>query len=63
MKWFDDKVDDKLQKEEIIEKNKFKKEKEVLNRFYTLLNNYDNKDLPSKENINDDFIDKLNRKM
>ena len=61
MIWFDDKTDDKLQSQIIDEKNKLKKQKEILNRFNSLLNNYDGESLPSKEDMNDDFIDQLNR--
>ena len=61
MEWFDDKTDDKLQSQIIDEKNKLKKQKEILNRFNSLLNNYDGESLPSKEDMNNDFIDQLNR--
>ena len=61
MIWFTDKIDDKLQSQIIDEKNKLKKQKEILNRFNSLLNNYDGESLPSKEDMNDDFIDQLNR--
>ena len=61
MIWFDDKIDDKLQSQIIDEKNKLKKQKEILNRFNSLLNNYDGESLPSKEDMNNDFIDQLNR--
>ena len=60
--WFTDKNNDKLQSQIIDEKNKLKKQKEILNRFNSLLNNYDGESLPSKEDMNDDFIDQLNRK-
>ena len=59
--WFTDKNNDKLQSQIIDEKNKLKKQKEILNRFNSLLNNYDGESLPSKEDMNDDFIDQLNR--
>ena len=62
MIWFNKKVDDKLQKEEITEKNTKSKQKEVLNRVITYLELYDDSDLPSKEDINDKFIDELNHK-
>ena len=62
MIWFDDKIDDKLQSQIIDEKNKLKKQKEILNRFNSLLNNYDGESLPSKEEMNEDFTDQLNRK-
>ena len=64
IKWFTDTIDDKLQKEEIIddEKKKLQKQKELLNRTYSLISKYDDKFLPSKEEINQDFMDQLNRK-
>ena len=62
MIWFTKNTDDKLQKEEITEKNIKAKQKEVLNRVITYLDLYDESDLPSKEDINDKFIDELNRK-
>ena len=61
MEWFADNKDDKLQSQIIDEKNKLKKQKEIFNRFKSLLNNYDGESLPSKEDMNDDFIDQLNR--
>ena len=61
MIWFTDNKDDKLQSQIIDEKNKLKKQKEIFNRFKSLLNNYDGESLPSKEDMNDDFIDQLNR--
>ena len=62
IKWFQDKTDDKLQKEEIIDKNKLQKQKEILNRFYSLLSKYDDESLPNKEDINQEFINQLNKK-
>ena len=61
IKWFDDKKDDELQKEEITEKNKLIKQREILNRFYSLLCKYDETELPSKEELNKKFIKQLNR--
>ena len=60
--WFTDNKDDKLQSQIIDEKNKLKKQKEIFNRFKSLLNNYDGESLPSKEEMNEDFTDQLNRK-
>ena len=36
------------------------KKKELQNRFYSVLNNYDNESLPTREEINQNFIDGLN---
>ena len=62
MKWFDAKTDNKLQEEIITEKNKLKKQKEVINRSYSLLSKYDGDELPNKEEINNHFMDQLNKK-
>ena len=61
MVWFNDKADDKFQKEDIVENNKLKKQKEILNRFYSLLSKYEENELPSKEEMNKKFIKQLNR--
>ena len=62
MIWFINDIDNKLQKEEITEKNKLIKQKEILNRFYSLLCKYDEDTLPSKDEINKEFVYQLNRK-
>ena len=65
MKWMSEKVDNKLQMEEITEKNTRKKQIELLNRTKSLLNHIDNQVFESKEDIarvNQQFIDELNRK-
>ena len=62
MKWFSENTDDKLQKEEITDKNKLQKEKEILNRLYSLMSKYDDDSLPSKEELEESFLDQLNRK-
>ena len=65
MEWISEKVDNKLQKEEIIEKNTRKKQIELLNRTKSLLNHIGNQDFESKEDmnrINQQFIDELNHK-
>ena len=56
--WFGTK-DEKYQKQEIKEKNKKRKEIEILNRFRSVLLSYDGNTLPSKEEINDKFIKQL----
>ena len=65
MKWMSEKVDNKLQMEEITEKNTRKKQIELLNRTKSLLNHIDNQVFESKEDINlvnQQFINELNRK-
>ena len=65
IKWMNEKVDNKLQKEKITEKNTRKKQIELLNRTKSLLNHIGNQDFESKEDIdrvNQQFIDELNRK-
>ena len=61
MKWSFEKLDMKLQKEEINEKNIKRKKIELYNRFIEYLNKYKNDELPSKEEINSKFIKKLDR--
>ena len=65
MKWMSEKVDNKLQMEEITEKNIRKKQIELLNRTKSLLNHIGNQDFERKEDIdrvNQQFTDELNRK-
>ncbi len=62
MIWFEEKTDDKLQAQEINDKNISSKNKEIQNRFYSLLNKYDQNTLPNRDDMNNDFIDQLNRK-
>ena len=62
IKWVTENIDDKLQKEEISDKNKIKKQTELENRLYSLLNEYTEESLPDKTEINTDFMNKLNRK-
>ena len=61
MKWFFEKTDITLQKEEINEKNINRKKIELYNRFIEYLSKYKNDELPSKEEINSKFIKKLDR--
>ena len=63
IKWMKDTIDDRSQKEDITEKNKLQKKTEVLNRFQTLLNKYNGESLPNREEISDDFMNQLNRKV
>ena len=65
IKWMSEKVDNKLQQEEITEKNTRKKQIELLNRTKSLLNHIGNQDFGSKEDVdrvNQKFVDELNRK-
>ena len=65
IKWMSEKLDNKLQLEEITEKNTRKKQIELLNRTKSLLNHIGSQDFESKEDIdrvNQQFIDELNRK-
>ena len=63
--WLSKKVDDRLQKEEITEKNIKKKQIELLNRTKSLLIHIQNRNIESIKDItqiNEQFIDELNRK-
>ena len=65
IKWMSEKVDNKLQQEEIAEKNTRKKQIELLNRTKSLLNHIGNQDFGSKEDVdrvNQKFVDELNHK-
>ncbi len=60
--WFSDKNDDKLQEEMITEDNLERKQFEIQNRTHTLLNKFDDDSLPSKEELNEEFLGQLNHK-
>ena len=63
--WFTKNIDNKLQTQQITDKNAMKKQKEILNRMKSLLNNIKIKEISSKDdivNINKQFIDRLNNK-
>lgn len=63
--WFTKNTDNKLQAQQITDKNAMKKQKEILNRMKSLLNNIKIKEISSKDdidNINKQFIDRLNNK-
>ena len=65
MIWFAKNTDNKLQVQQITDKNAMKKQKELLNRMKSLLNNVKIKEISSKDdidNINKQFIDRLNNK-
>jgi hypothetical protein len=59
MIWFFQKTDDKLQLDEINETNITRKNIEILNRTKSVLNKYADSKLPSKEEINQQFLDEL----
>lgn len=59
MVWFNEASDIKLQQEQITSENLERKKIELQNRFYSVLNNYDNESLPAQEEINQNFIDGL----
>ena len=61
--WFGKTIDNKLQQEEIATKNTLSKQKEILNRFYTLLNKHKETEQIDKESINNEFLDQLNNKL
>ena len=53
-------TDEKLQQEQIISKNLERKKKEIQNRFYSVLNNFDSNSLPSSEELNQKSLEQLN---
>lgn len=57
--WFSDEINQRLQNEIITDKNITVKQKELRNRFYSLISTYDDDYLPSKEEINSAFVKKL----
>ena len=59
IKWFIDDANIKLQQEIIDSKNVERKGKEILNRFYSILNNFSDNSLPSNEELNQNFIYEL----
>ena len=61
MKWFSENIDIKLQKEEINEKNIKRKKIELYNRLIDYANKYKNSELPSIEELNSNFIKKLDK--
>ncbi|MCI8548644.1 MAG: hypothetical protein HFJ38_07165 [Bacilli bacterium] len=57
--WFTKNKNKNLKLEEITEQNLKRKKIEILNRFYSFLNHFDQTSLPSKEEIEKTFIKKL----
>ena len=60
MVWFRDTTNNRLQQEEITSKNVDKKRKEIKNRFYSLLNQYNDEVLPGSEELDEEFLEQLN---
>ena len=60
MIWYNDKLDNELQQEQITSENIARKNKEIQNRFYSVLNNHDSESLPSNEELNQEFLEQLN---
>ena len=59
MKWFGDKFNKKLMKEQITSENLKRKKAEIQNRFYSTLNSHDGNTLVSSEELNQEFLEKL----
>ena len=62
MIWFTDIIDNKLQDEKITDKNIKAKQIEMRNRFYSVLNSFEDEELPTKEELNNKLLCKLNHK-
>ena len=62
IKWYTNNLNYKLQKERITDINLERKSTEIQSRVYSLINLFDNTKLPTKEEINKEFIKSLNIK-
>ena len=60
MIWFEEKLNKKLQDEQITPENLERKTTEIQNRFYSVLNNHNSDSLPSSEELNQEFLEQLN---
>ncbi len=60
MVWFEEKLNKKLQEEQITPENFERKTAEIQNRFYSVLNNHNSDSLPSSEELNQEFLEQLN---
>ncbi len=60
MTWFSNDVDTKLQHESISTENSKLKKIEIQNRFNSILNNHNDNTLPMKEELNEEFLERLN---
>ncbi len=63
IRWFTANGDLKFQKEEINHKNKYQKQIEILNRARSFLAQYDSEQLLSKEEINQKFLNELDKNL
>ena len=61
MKWFNNSIDNKFQKELITENNLKRKQTEIINRLTSYLNHIDNQEI-DKDTINQGFVYELNNK-
>ena len=61
MKWFNNSIDNKFQKELITENNLKRKQTEIMNRFTSYLNHIDDQEI-DKDTINQGFVYELNHK-
>ena len=61
IKWFSEDIDINLQKEKINGKNINRKKIELYNRFIDYVSKYKNDELPSKDELNSNFIEELDR--
>lgn len=59
MQWYSNAANIKLQSEQITKDTKSRKQKELLNRLNSVLNNYVDDNMPSKKQLNDDFLASL----
>ena len=62
MEWFTNELDDIYQSEIITDENIKRKKIEILNRVKSLINTYDSNKLPSKKEINENMLKKLDYK-
>ena len=60
IEWLNEINDEKLQQEQITPENLERKKTEIQNRFCSVLNNHNNDSLPSKEELNQEFLEQLN---
>ena len=63
IRWFTENCDLKLQKEDVNQNNKNQKQIEILNRVRSFLVQYDSEQLPSKEEVNQKFLNELDKNL
>ena len=61
--FFTENCDLKLQKEDVNQNNKNQKQIEILNRVRSFLVQYDSEQLPSKEEVNQKFLNELDKNL